>query len=110
MPRRRAASTTMMLAIEPTISRLPARVLTSASIGPENGSVAAGSSSITAGGVGNPVGSTKGGAKNGARPGQGRPGGGGAGDALGGKAGGPEAGVPNEKADEKDHKHPVPQA
>src|SRR3989441_10855108 len=66
MPRRRAASTTMMLAIEPTISRLPARVLTSASIGPENGSVAAGSSSITAGTVGSTVGNTKEVAKNGA--------------------------------------------
>src|SRR5439155_5953816 len=49
MPRRLAASSTMMLAIEPTTSRLPASVLTSASIGPENGCVAAGSSSITAG-------------------------------------------------------------
>ena len=49
MPWRRAASTTMMFAIEPTISRLPASVLTSASIGPEKGSVAAGRSSITAG-------------------------------------------------------------
>src|SRR5260370_11872750 len=64
IPRRRAASTTMMLAIEPTISRLPARVLTSASIGPENGAVAAGRSSITAGTLGTPVGSTKVLAKN----------------------------------------------
>src|SRR5258708_39753679 len=68
MPRRRAAWTTMRLAIEPTISRLPASVLTSASIGPENGAVAAGSSSITAGKLGPPLRTTKGGAKNGARP------------------------------------------
>ena len=33
-PHRRAASTTMMYAIDPTISRLPASVLTSASVSP----------------------------------------------------------------------------
>src|SRR2546426_12264773 len=101
MPRRRAASTTMTLAIEPTISRLPARVLTSASIGPENGSVAAGSSSITAGKVENTFDNTKGVAKKRARPGNGRPAGGEARDAPAGKAKGADTRGSTKKTEKK---------
>src|SRR3989442_16002706 len=107
MPRRRAASTTMMLAIEPTISRLPAKVLTSASIGPENGSVAAGSSSITAGKVGKTLDHPKGAPKNGAGPGRRPPAGGRAGARPPGQAGGPDAGGQDEQPGERDN-HPPP--
>src|SRR3989475_5788369 len=48
-PRRSAASTTMMFAMLPTISRFPESVLTSASSVPAIGCVASGSSSMTAG-------------------------------------------------------------
>src|SRR2546427_863289 len=102
MPRRRAASTTMMLAIEPTISRLPASVLTSASIGPENGAVAAGSSSITAGAVGTTIDNTKGVANNGAGSGHGPAAAGGGRGPPAGQPGGPQPRGANEPPEDKE--------
>src|SRR4030095_16063543 len=49
IPRRAAASTTMTLAMLPTMNRLPAKVLTSARVAPASECAALGSSNMTAG-------------------------------------------------------------
>src|SRR5262249_10135271 len=107
MPWRRAASSTMMFAIDPTMRRFPASVLTSASIGPEKGCVAAGRSSITAGTFETGFDSTRGAANSGAGSRGGEPG---SGEPRYGPSGEPgmlERVIHDEQPDEQDQQLPV---